>query len=37
VYDTGPLPFWVGALFARALPMVSEHTAVRAAAAPASR
>jgi len=33
VYDTGPLPFWVGALFARALPMVSEHTAVRAAAA----
>ena len=32
-YDTGPLPFWIGALFARALPMVSEHTAVRTAAA----
>lgn len=33
VVTEGPLPFWIGAAFARALPFVSEHSAVRAAAA----
>ena len=33
VHDAGPLPFWVGAAFARMLPFVTEHTAVRGVAA----
>ena len=33
VHNAGPLPFWIGATFARLLPFVSEHTAVRSAAA----
>jgi len=33
VHDEGPLPFWIGAAVVRALPMFTEHTAVRGAAA----
>ncbi len=31
VFDQGALPFWIGAVFARALPFLSEHLAVRTA------
>jgi len=33
IYDTGPLPFWIGAALARMLPMLTEHAAVRSATA----
>ena len=32
VFSEGPLPFWAGAMLARLLPFVSEHSAVRVAA-----